>query len=720
MIKKYLIYIILFSGFTFGQYGTVKGTISDSNGNPLQGANVIISNTVKGTSSDGKGYYEIYGLEPGFYTLKISMLGYKQISFPVIIVPDITLSLDFRLEETVINSEQVVVTANKYESKIEDLPVSAELISTEEISRKNITRIDDALRYAPGVNVVLDQVSIRGSSGYSRGAGTRVLVAVDGLPMYSGDSGEIVWQMIPPSEIDKVEIIKGAGSSLYGSTAIGGVINIITRSVPSQPVTFVRTYAGIYDNPAYAKWKWSEKTRTFSGINISHSNHIGDLKFSASLGRTEDMGYKQGDWSKKYYGFLKAEYNFDQYSSLMLLSNGYVQNYGTFNYWENLHNALIPPEADQNQRLPSSRMLTGLIFNHITGSNFSYKVRLSHVYGFWKDESASRNNSKSNLLREEIQTNWKVSEITNLISGIESSQSVVRSNIFGNPGQLTFAVYSQCDFSLLENLNLTGGLRADFSRLDKMDFETSLSPKFGINYKPAGNTILRASVSRGFRAPSLAEAFTSTVAGNITVSPNPQLKSESNLSFETGIKQKINDFAGIDLALFNNEYYDMIEPFYNLKIFEIQFQNITRARIQGIEAITDLDFPDINSTLKMGYTYLNTKNLMTEKALKYRPKNMVDISADYTPGVFYFGADFRYWSRVEEIDDELVRFVVPDGDKRVEVFVLDFRTGVNLFKYGIPGKIFINLKNALNYNYVEMIGNIAPVRNISLNLETVF
>jgi iron complex outermembrane receptor protein len=85
---------------------------------------------------------------------------------------------------------------------------------------------------------------------------------------------------------------------------------------------------------------------------------------------------------------------------------------------------------------------------------------------------------------------------------------------------------------------------------------------------------------------------------------------------------------------------------------------------------------------------------------------------------FLAGADFRYWSRVEEIDEELINLgLVPDGNLRVEVFVLDLRAGYNLNLVNIPLKVFLNVNNVLNYNYVELIGNLAPIRNYSLSIE---
>ena len=121
---------------------------------------------------------------------------------------------------------------------------------------------------------------------------------------------------------------------------------------------------------------------------------------------------------------------------------------------------------------------------------------------------------------------------------------------------------------------------------------------------------------------------------------------------------------------------------------------------------------------QLNYIYLWARDLQLNQALKYRPRNSVTASLDYLLNNFDFGADFRYWSRVEKMDFELVDLgLLKDGRMRVPVYVLDLRANSSLDVFGIPGKISINANNILNYNYVELIGNLAPIRNYSVGLE---
>jgi len=267
----------------------------------------------------------------------------------------------------------------------------------------------------------------------------------------------------------------------------------------------------------------------------------------------------------------------------------------------------------------------------------------------------------------------------------------------------------------------TVGARFDYSKLDTLDSSSDISPKIGINYQFSDATIFRASAGKGFRAPTLAEAFTSTTTSGITVKPNPDLQSEKSYSFEVGLSQKFTSLFLLDIALFYNGYENFIEPVIDPTDGNIFFNNVDSARILGMEGMVTFSLLNNQLILKTGYTYLNSKDFETGKELKYRPKHSVILSMDYSISSFKFGFDFRYNSRVEEIDDALIDFgFVPDGDERVDIKVLDLRAGYKLIFGELPVQIFLNANNLLNYNYVEMIGNLSPIRNYSLSIEIMF
>lgn len=720
-IISFFILIVFLSQSVKAQTYSISGTVLDSRNKPLIGANVIITNTLTGTATDQRGNFLILGLRGGKYSLKISMVGYETNISEQNIDSHSISGIVIKLNSVTYQAGQVIVSAGKYEQNLIDLPVSASLISADQISKKNHKTLDEAIRDVPGVSVTLDQVSIRGSSGYSRGAGSRVFVAFDGIPIYTGDTGEIIWELIPVNEIDRIEIIKGATSSLYGSTAIGGVINILSKKISSTPLTFVKSYIGVYDNPAHDQWRWDNKIRSYNGLTVSHTQKIGKLGISASVYRTENYSYRQNDYDKLLGGYFKLSYNFTEKSALDIWGTGYARQRESFLYWQDFQNILVPPSGDIGDSQPSNRHIVGLTYNHVISDQFVISIKPSVYRTFWRDDSESSNNSTSFLYRAELQGIYKFDEKLTFINGLETQFGSIKSNIFGNRNSESFGLFSQFEYNFKIPFKVTAGARYSYSKLDGFSAESSLSPKLGINYKISPIVVLRGSVGTGFRAPTLAEAYTSTTTSGLSIKPNPNIKSENNISFETGINYQLNENYNLDLAIYHNEYYNFIEPVLDPLDTKITFENITRARIQGIELNLKSSYFDNTLNINLGYNYLYPRDIELNKDLNYRSRHQVIASAEWNVDIFTIGAGFRYLSRIKEINNELVDFgLIPNGDKRVDIKVLDLRFGANLFTRGFPLRIYLNAYNILNYTYVEMIGNVAPIRNFSVNAEWLF
>jgi iron complex outermembrane receptor protein len=715
-----LFFIIIVEENSLAQTFSINGKVVDQNSNPIPGVNIIIIKTNYGTSSDENGNYEIANLLVGIYSIEYSAVGFEKIVMSNISLSDKSITIDVILEEEIILSDEVVVTAGKYEQKKSELPVSSEIIHSKEFTEKNFSNLEEALRYVPGVNLTDDQISIRGSSGYSRGAGSRALLAIDGLPFYTGDSGESIWEMIPISELERVEIIKGAASSLYGTSAIGGVINGLSRTITDQPRTMFNGFYGFYDKPYYEEWDWSGERRPFNGLTLSHSNKVGDLGFTLAFTRLEDQSFRLDDYFKKYIGFVKAVYQFTPISSLAFIANTFNKRSGNFLYWKDSYNALIPPESEQGQKIETNRYLFGLIYKTVLTEKFLLNVKTNYYRNHFKDTETPINESTSNLFRGEIQGNTDLTDEIILTTGIEGIGSTVNSTLFGNPNSIGFGSYVVSDFKFNFPLIISAGVRYDYTKLDSLDGSDAVSPKLGLNYKLAENLILRTSLGTGFRAPTLAEAFTSTSASGITVKPNPNIKSESNLTFEIGANYIPFNFLTIDATVFQNEYYDMIEPGIDPLDGLVFFDNIIRARIQGFEASTIFDLIPNEFSFRLNYTYLWARDLETGTALRYRPRHIFYSSLDFTKWNFLFGVDFRFTSEVEEIDEELVDLgIIKDGELRVPVYATDLRLGYNFISFNLPLNVYFNVKNVFNYNYVELIGNIRQIRNYVLGINLV-
>ncbi|MEG8946365.1 TonB-dependent receptor [Rosettibacter firmus] len=725
MKKIFVLLIVILSLDVYAQTGNIKGRVINESAQPVIGANVIIEGTFYGAATDENGNFEIKNIPFGNYVLRISSIGYEKRSIKINFNQNFK-PLTIILKTSVIETQQIVVSAGKYEQKKEDLTVSTTVIQPEFINRKNYKTFDELLRDIPGIQMNLEQVSIRGSSGYSKGVGARVLAAINGIPFFSGDNGDVVWEMIPLADIERVEIIKGPASSLYGTSAIGGVINIITSQPVKSPITNINSYYGIYDKPKYESWRWNKNYRSFYGIEVTHSNSIENLGYTFSLKKFDDLSYKRDNFSKKYLGYLKMNYKLNNKSELTLFTDYLNMNRGNFLYWKDSRHALVPKDEDTNKIVKSNRVFSGLIYHNKLSDNLTGDFKFSYYYTRFDGYGLEVTTSEANLFRSEALFNYNVSEKLLIVGGVEASYSNVKSNIFSNTKFRGFATYFQTEYKAFKNFIATLGIRYDYIDLipagskDTISGKNAITPRAGLNYKLSDKLILRASIGTGFRAPTPAEVFTTAgVGGGIDIKENPNLKSETSFSIETGALYNYSSNLSFDVALYRTEYNNFIEPNLN-KEGKIQFVNLTKARILGVEIITDLHI--IPSLLKvmLGYNYMWARDIEKKKAMKYRPRNSFNLQLRLTPLPYEFGIDFRYASKVEEIDFEITQpplALVIDGDKRVPVYVTDITAGYNFIVMKMPAKIYLNAKNIFNYYYVEFIGNLAPLRNISLNFQ---
>jgi iron complex outermembrane receptor protein len=141
----------------------------------------------------------------------------------------------------------MVVSASKFKQKIEEVTVSMDVIGSKFIESKNCITLSDVIRNVPSIQLIDGQLNIRSGSGWSYGTGSRVLVMVDEMPILSADQGEVDFNLIPIETIEQIEVIKGAASALYGSSALNGIINIKTKTPSLKPNTTISSFIGFWD-----------------------------------------------------------------------------------------------------------------------------------------------------------------------------------------------------------------------------------------------------------------------------------------------------------------------------------------------------------------------------------------------------------------------------------------------------------------------------------------
>lgn len=277
---------------------------------------------VKGTMTDIDGKYTI-DVPADAIMLTFSLVGYEKQDCPLVIPSTSAITeQNIYMKMQVELLDDVVISVGRFEQKLSEITVSMEVIKPEEIQRQAPTDLRAVLGTIPGVDITDKQPSIRSGSGWTYGVGSRSLIMTDGMSVLTPGVGEINWNTIPLENIEQVEVIKGASSVLYGSSALNGLINIRTKRPKLEPETTVSAYFGMYDDPNNKDYVWWDKgfwqeggnsvkpllrstlfygvrNPIYSGLDFSHARRIGNFDVSGAMNLFTDEGYREGDYNKR-------------------------------------------------------------------------------------------------------------------------------------------------------------------------------------------------------------------------------------------------------------------------------------------------------------------------------------------------------------------------------------------------------------------------------------
>ncbi|MBN1387656.1 MAG: carboxypeptidase-like regulatory domain-containing protein [Bacteroidales bacterium] len=256
-MKKILILSVLFLMSCMLKSQDLNGLVVDgSNGMTLPGATVILDPGSSGTSTNSNGRFEFNGLEDGPYQLTVSFVGYETITRQINFSSSRNLRITIEMPPAIIQADEIVVTGTKTERKLEEVPIRLELVGPRVFAEAPSVDIMGYLNRVSGVDVYnpggfishKNNIVMRGMSGINQ---ARVLVLIDGIPINKSDGGSVNWSLIQPDQLQKIEITKGLGSSLYGGNALGGVINVVTK----MPAKEFQGYARRIWFSKYFGWK---------------------------------------------------------------------------------------------------------------------------------------------------------------------------------------------------------------------------------------------------------------------------------------------------------------------------------------------------------------------------------------------------------------------------------------------------------------------------------
>jgi iron complex outermembrane receptor protein len=701
--------------------GVVRGTVRDTAGAPISGASLAIPGTTLSTRSDLQGVYRIAVVPAGRVRLYAAALGYGPVDTIVALTGGDSTTVDFSLSPAPLALPPMDVVSDRVPHFGDRPATSVAQVTERDLERRAVNSVEEALDHVPGLQMVNGQTNVRGSTGYVQGLNSRVLMTVDGIPMNQGDRGGINWDLLTVDEIESVEILKGAGSSLYGSAAFGGVINVTTRDVPTGLHTRVRLTGGMYGDPPHPIWRFRDSPGMLGGADLAASYGTDAFGGRISAGDRHSDGYRQQDQDDHLHFAGRARWQHantrvdvsgswaaDRYDvPLSWCSRGKCDDKGQ------VFQPFLIDTTERGARTDSRKGYIAARVRTTVSPRFAWTARGSWLRTHFVDVRRSATEfGIGDRFGAAGQIEAHPEPTRTVIVGTEATFSSVTSDIFGTHSQSELAAYGQSEQSV-GPLRVSGGARLDYLAVDGGSLTAVVSPRIGATL--SGRGTWRASVGRGFRAPTMAERFVHTTALGFDVVPNPTLRPETGWSFEIGhTSAPFLRFLRFDAALFWTEARDLIEPQALLippDTVRIQLQNVVRARIAGFDAsVIAAPIPD-RLIATLGYTYLDTRRRLagdsTEGPLAFRPRHLLSVGADYNLGALGVGADFRFASRPERI--ELEGFVDP---RRVPVTVLDLRAAWKPARG--PVEIRVLAANVLNYIYNLVPETLAPVRTVTL------
>ncbi len=569
--------------------------------------------------------------------------------------------------------EPVIVTATKTPVPASQLASASSVITGEYLENHRIQFIGDALRQAPGVAVRQLGGPGRQTNLFIRGGSDgQAVVMIDGVKVNSPTSGDYNFANLTTNQIDRIEIIRGPQSTLYGSQAMSGVVNVITKQATKQPRFSTQVEYGTFD------------TRSGS-LTLSDRFQKGDYSLSVSRIRTDGIsqndGFENNTVASRFGLDLNEETRID---TTYRLNAGLVNiDKGAYRPDPNSYSRVRQHIAQTSIRSRLSdrweQKLSGSLFHDVV-----FNLNASDPGTTQKDSLFKLD---SDVYTMEWQHNYQLTDANLVTAGYEWRQTTANNKSFDQTAQ-NHGFYFQDQVSIAERWFLTGGVRVD----NNEDYGKAANPRFAIaRLWPETATKIKGSIGTAFKAPTLNQLYFPGFG-------NPNLAPEKLFGYDAGLEQRfLSDKVTIGLTYFHNRYRNLLEnrakPGGGTEPV-----NIGVAKTEGIEWETGYQLMK-DLTLSGHYDFLVAKDLTTGAPLRRRPKHSGGISLGYT-GWNRWGLHLNTTFVGRRQDDVSApgwptRMTNP-GYKKVDL--------VASYEYKPGKKLYSKVENLTNSHYDEVLG----------------
>jgi len=538
-----------------------------------------------------------------------------------LIILTITLSIKIAFAQNVSSLGELVVTASRLQEQPEDVAQDVVVITAEDIKNKGVEFVTDVFKGLSDINLVQNGGFGKNASLFLRGgSANQVVIMIDGVKVKSATTGALDLSWIQVDDIDHIEIVKGPQSTLYGSEAMAGVINIITKKGKGKPKASIMVETGSFSTKKVSTTISGSKGRWDYRVTGSFFDTEG---FSAASSGTEDDGY-----TNRYFSSRLGVSPTDQlYLTFNLRYSTDDSELDSYQWMVGLVDDLNYVQQDEHYllSLKSDLFITDWYEQILTVSNTRERLKA-------KDPDTSYNNYSIDSIINSIdwQNNLFIGPVT-MTAGIEyREEKGTNSNNYDKRID-NKAAYLNSKLSLVDNhLVLNAGLRYDDHQLSG----SKTTYRLGALYKIKEYDLrIRTNYATGFRAPSLNELFYPYFG-------NPSLKPEKSKGYEVGIEKGLfNKTLNVGVTYFYQTYKDLIQ--YDFSTFSAQ--NIGSAKIKGVEAKMSLKLNN-KISIYSSYTNLDAVDEDTGEPLSRRPQHKVVSSISYSYGRAFLTAQHIYVS----------------------------------------------------------------------------